>query len=67
MRLPRWRRPCPVSDDAELAKREAMRARRDAENFARRVDHVTGKLQETHRRNHIAEAVETVIRPRRQA
>jgi len=56
-----------VSDDAELAKREAMRARRDAENFARRVDHVTGKLQETHRRNHIAEAVETVIRPRRQA
>lgn len=50
-----------------MAKRQAQRALQDAENFARRVDHVTGKLQETHRRNHIAEAVETVIRPRRQA
>lgn len=67
MRLPHWRRPRPVSTEAEAAKREAMRARQDAENFARRVDHVTGKLEETHRRNHIAEAVETVIRPRRQA
>lgn len=67
MRWPRWRRPRAVSPDAEHAQREAIRAREDAENFARRVDHVTGKLQETHRRNHIAEAVETVIRPRRQA
>lgn len=67
MRLPHWRRPRPVSDDADQAKRQAVRARKDAENFALRVDHVTGKLQETHRRNHIAEAVETVIRPRRQA
>ena len=66
MRLPRWRRPHPVSGDADMAKKQAVRARQDAENFARRVDHVTGKLQETHRRNHIAEAVETVIRPRRQ-
>lgn len=51
-----------ATDDAEHAKAEAERALKDARNFARRVDDVTCRLQETRRRNHFAEALARAIR-----
>lgn len=62
MKWPPWGRMPQATEDAESAKAEAERALRDARNFARRVEDVTCRLQETRRRNHFAEALARAIR-----
>lgn len=63
-----WRRPAVQSEsavEAEAAKCEAQRALLDAHNFNRRAEAIGRVSEQIKRRNHIGEAVELVIRPRR--
>lgn len=62
MRWP-WQRLGVTDDEVDLAKAEAERARLDAANFERRVDDAAARFEKTRRRNHIAESIETVIKP----
>lgn len=59
-----WRRHGFASGEAEDAKCEAQRALKDARNFDRRADSIQQHADQIRRRNHIAESLELVIRPR---
>lgn len=60
-RAPREGHPSPEAADAAA---EAARARRDFDALTGRADEATARLAETHRRNHIAEAVSESIKRR---